>query len=160
MSNRDARYGDLTGSGSDPFGTPDQDKTQQAKDKGKQATDSAKEKGQEARDQGEQALGTAKDKASEMSGKAHAGADEGLNKASAGLDSAADKLREQGDQQGGAMGSAATTTADTLESASGYLREKDTDQLVDDIEAFIRRKPTESLLIAAGIGFILSKVFR
>jgi predicted nucleotidyltransferase len=46
-----------------------------------------------------------------------------------------------------------------LESTGSYLREKDTDQLMSDIEALIRRKPVESLLVAAGAGFVLSKIF-
>jgi ElaB/YqjD/DUF883 family membrane-anchored ribosome-binding protein len=82
-----------------------------------------------------------------------------MDQAASGLDQAASKLREQGGQQGGTVGNAAATAADSLEGASSYLREKDTDQLMDDLESLIRRKPTESLLVAAGIGFVLSKVF-
>lgn len=148
MSNRDPRYGQpssadfnassSTGSGQD-----------QAKAKGQQAMDQASQKGQQARE-----------KASQATDQAQARADQSMDKAAAGTEQAADKLREQGAQRGGTAGTAATKTADTLDSASGYLRDKDTDQLVDDLEALIRRKPTESLLVAAGVGFVLSRIFR
>lgn len=158
MSNRDPLYGDSTHT--DPFqastrkdggGTSDQmsDKANEAKAKGQQAMDQASQKGQQA-----------KEKAGQAAHQAEAKADQGMDKTASGLDQAADKLREQGGQQGGTMGSMASTTADTLESASSYLRDKDTNQLMDDLESMIRRKPTESLLAAAGIGFVLSKIFR
>lgn len=123
------------------------------KAKGQQAMDDMSQKGQQAKDTAQQKVGEASDKAQDK-------ADKGMDKAASGLDQAADKLREQGGQQGGTVGSAAAMTADKLESAGGYLREKDTDQLVNDLEALIRRKPMESLLVAAGVGFVLSKLFR
>jgi ElaB/YqjD/DUF883 family membrane-anchored ribosome-binding protein len=113
----------------------------------------------DATSKGKEALSTAKDKASEMSGQAHAKADEGMNKAAEGVGQAADMLRQRGEQTGGTMGTAATTVADKLDSTGTYLREKDTDQLMSDLEALIRRKPVESLLVAAGAGFVLSKIF-
>jgi len=119
----------------------------------------------DAAQKGQEALGTAKDKAGEMKDKAgqvteqaHSKADQGMHKAGDTVSQAAEMLRERGEQQGGSMGSAATTAANTLDSASSYLKEKDTDQLLQDIEALIRKKPVESLLVAAGAGFVLSKI--
>jgi ElaB/YqjD/DUF883 family membrane-anchored ribosome-binding protein len=68
-------------------------------------------------------------------------------------------LREQGGSREGTIGTAATKTADTLEQASTYLQDKDTDQFVTDIEAMVRKRPVESVIVAAGIGYLLSKVF-
>ncbi|HVL24355.1 MAG TPA: hypothetical protein VM450_09720 [Thermomicrobiales bacterium] len=115
----------------------------------KQAADTARQKGEEA-----------KQKASEVGHRAQDKADEGMDKAAAGLGQAADKLRAQGEQHGGTMATAATRTADSLDSASHYLRDKDTDQLLSDLEALVRRKPVESMLAAAGIGFLLSRLVR
>jgi ElaB/YqjD/DUF883 family membrane-anchored ribosome-binding protein len=105
----------------------------------------------DATQKGQQALSTAREKASEMTSQATA-------KASEGIDKATEMLRERGEQTGGTVGTAATTAANTLESASSYVRSKDRDQMMQDIEAFIREKPVESILIAAGAGFILSKI--
>ncbi len=99
-------------------------------------------------------------KAEEVGGKAQEKADQGMESAASGLGQAASKMREQGAQREGAVGTAAAKTADTLDSASQFLQNKDTAQLMDDVEAFVRQKPVESLLIAAGIGFVLSKIVR
>jgi len=123
--------------------------------------------GGKAQDQAAAMVGKAQDRAGELAGKAQEmggvaqdKADAGMDKAATGLDQAAGMLRSQGSQHEGAIGTAATRTADTLESASHYLREKNTDQLVDDIETFVRKRPVESVLIAAGVGYLLSRVVR
>lgn len=110
----------------------------QVSDKGQQLADSARQAGAQAQDK----------------------ADAGMDRAASGLGQAADTLREQGQQRGGTVGNVAATTADKLDLASQYLRDKDTDQLLSDIESLVRRKPVESVLTAAGIGFVLSKLFR
>jgi ElaB/YqjD/DUF883 family membrane-anchored ribosome-binding protein len=166
MTYRDPLYDTGSTSDVDPFGqtspqgtndtsavNPAQQKTDeiasQMGDTYNQAADMAREKGEEA-----------KQKASEMGHRAQDKADEGMEKAAAGLGQAAEKIRSQGQQHGGTVATAATRTADSLDSASQYLRDKDTDQLLSDLESLVRRKPVESLLAAAGIGFVLSKLVR
>ncbi len=122
--------------------------------------DQAKDKAGQAKDKAEDVAGKAQEKASEAGEQMHAKTDQGIDTAASGLEQAAGMLRQQGEQREGAIGSAATKTADTLETASTYLHEKDTDQLVSDLEALVRRKPVESVLVAAGIGFVLSKIVR
>lgn len=172
MSNRDPLYretnhGDpfeapTTGKRGESGGSSDQmgNKADEAKAKGQQVKDQATQKGQQAVDQASQKGQQAKQKASQAAGMAEERADQGMDKAASGLDQAADKVRQQGSQQGGSMGTAATKAADTMDSASSYLRSTDTDQIMNDLESMIRRKPTESLLAAAGVGFVLSKIFR
>jgi ElaB/YqjD/DUF883 family membrane-anchored ribosome-binding protein len=116
---------------------------------GQQAADGVKQKGQQAKEKVDETAHMAQDRA-----------DQGMHRAAEGLDQAAGMIRERGGQQGGTMGSMATTAADGLDKASTYLRDKDTDQLMGDLEAYIRQNPTQSLLIAAGVGFVLSKVFK
>jgi ElaB/YqjD/DUF883 family membrane-anchored ribosome-binding protein len=167
MSNRDPRYGD-SGHG-DPFAAPTTglrgdpttgSQADEMKNTGQQAMDQAADKGQQVMDQASQKGEQARQKLDEAAGMAQERADQGMGKAAEGLDQASEMLRQRGEQQGGAMGSVATKAADTMDSASGYLRDKDTNQLMDDLENLIRRKPTESLLVAAGIGFVLSKIFK
>lgn len=126
--------------------------TGKAQEKGKEAVDSVRQKTSEVADK-------AQEKVSEVSGKAQEKADQGIDKASSGLGQAADMLRQQGEQRGGTVASAATMTAEKLDGAGQYLKDKDTDQLLTDLESLIRRKPVESLLVAAGAGFLLSKIF-
>lgn len=125
-----------------------------------QVKDTAKDKAQEVASKVDEMGSMAQEKAGDMGAKAHDAADQGMDKASQGLDSAADMLRQKGDQQGGKAADVANTVADKLDSASGYLREKDTDQVLSDLEELVRRKPMESLLAAAGIGLVLSRIIR
>lgn len=146
-----------------------------AKNKGSQAMDNAKGKADELTSKAEDMVGQDKvqdakakaqdasqkvqEKASDMGDKAQDKADAGMDKAASGLSTASDKLRDKGEQQGGQVGKVANQAADTMDSASGYLREHDSDQMLNDLEDLIRRKPVESLLVAAGVGLLLSRIF-
>lgn len=134
-----------------------------AKEKGQEAVGQAKQKGQEAADQAQdkaqEVTGQAQDKAQEVAGQAQDKADQGIDATASGLTQAADMLRSKGEDQGGTVATTATKAAEKLDGASQYLQGKDTDQLLNDLEALARRKPVESLLVAAGVGFVLSKLF-
>ena len=134
--------------------------TQQTGNEASTMSGKAQDKASEMSSKASELSDKAQAKADEMSGKAQAKADEGMDKAAEGLGHAADTLRQQGQQRGGTMATAATKTADTLDTASHYLREKDSDQLLNDLESLVRRKPVESMLVAAGVGFVFSKLFR
>jgi hypothetical protein len=92
--------------------------------------------------------------------------DAGLDMAAGGIDKLVDAIRDRGDGLGqssgaaGTVGSVATAAADKLEGASQYLHQTDTERLMTDLEALVRRKPVESLLVAAGVGFVLAKALR
>ena len=120
---------------------------------------SAKSRVEDAASGAQDAMSSMKDRMGEAGSQAQDKTDAGMDRAAGEIGKAADALRQRGEGQSGAMGTAATTTADKLDSASAYLREKDTDQLLQDIESLIRRKPVESLLVAAGAGFVLSRIF-
>lgn len=120
----------------------------------------------QAKQQATQAMGTARQKAGQVAEQATAKADQGIDQAATGLDKAADLIRDKSRQVGGQGGAGATaqnvagTAAAQLDRAARYLEGKDTDQLVADLEALVRRKPTETLLVAAGVGFLLSRIVR
>jgi ElaB/YqjD/DUF883 family membrane-anchored ribosome-binding protein len=123
--------------------------------------ETAKEKAGQISEQAGSVLDSAKDRASQMTEQATSAADTGMDKAASGLDTVAGTLRERGDAMGGgSMASIATTAADKMEAGAQMLREKDTEQIVSDLEALVRRKPVESLVVAAGIGFVLAKIVR
>ena len=128
-------------------------------------TDKAKEVAGQAQEKATQAVDTAKEKAGQVAGQASDKVDTGIDKAASGLSSLAGTLRERGEGMGdggagGAVGTVATTAAERLDAASQYLQNKDTDQLMTDLEELVRRKPAQSLMAAAGVGFLLSKVLR
>lgn len=130
---------------------------------GQKSSDKAKQKGKEAvgqaQDKTKEVAGQAQDKAQEVASQAQDKADQGVDATASGLGQAADMLRSKGEEQGGTVATTATKAAEKLDGASQYLQGKDTDQLLNDLEALARRKPVESLLVAAGVGFVLSKLF-
>jgi ElaB/YqjD/DUF883 family membrane-anchored ribosome-binding protein len=128
-------------------------------------TDKAKQTANKAKDKASAATDTAKEKASRAKAQASEKADAGMDQAASGVDKLADTIRDKAESSGdgGAMGAVsgqATMVADKLDQASGYLREKDSDELINDLESLVRRKPMESVAVAVGVGFLLSKAFR
>lgn len=160
----DAAFTDSAGKRLPPTPPNDPDSTWSTErgDMKQDTTDSMASKVQgtfvDAQDKAADVAGTVQDKASHLSEEAHSMSDRGIDSAAAGLDQAASMLRQHGESQEGTLGTAATKTADTLDSASSYLRDKDTDQMLSDLEAMVRRRPVESVAVAAGIGFVLSKL--
>ncbi len=123
--------------------------------------ESAKEKVGQVTEQAGAMLDTAKYQSAKVTDQATSAVDTGIDKAATGLDTVAGTLRERGESMGGgSMASIATTAADKMEAGAQMLKDKDTEQIVSDLEALVRRKPVESVLVAAGIGFVLSKIVR
>lgn len=106
-------------------------------------------------------LSGAKEKAGEVAGQATDKLDAGKEKAAGGLDVVAGTLREKaGAIGGGQLQGPATAVADAVSSGAEMLRSKDSEQLITELEDLIRRKPVESLVAAAAVGFVLSKALR
>lgn len=165
MSNRDPLYGQSNRdssweSSTDFSSTGTSDQTGGMKDQAHQKMDDMSHKAGEMTDKAKGMADEGKHKASEVAGMAQERADQGMDKAADSMDKAAGMLRQRGDEQGGTVGSMAGTAADAMESASSYLHNTDTGQLMDQLETYIRKNPTQSLLIGAGVGFILAKAFK
>lgn len=151
MSNRDPLYGE---SSMDDTWDATRD------DMGIDLTATSNDSSQSAADAATGMMEQGKQKAGEMADMAHTRADQGMDKAASAMDKGAEMLRERGEQQGGTMAQVAGTAADAMESAGSYLHNTDTGEMMDQLEAYIRQNPTQSLLIAAGVGFVLAKAFR
>lgn len=104
--------------------------------------------------------GKAQEKAVELGDKAQEKADEGMNKAAGGMESAADKLRERAEHSDGVTAQAGTKAADAMEKTAGYLREKDTTAVLDDVETYVREHPMQALAGAIVGGFVIGRVLR
>lgn len=136
---------------------------EQASQAAGQAKEKATQVAGQAKEQASQAVGTAMEKAGQVADQATTQVDAGMDKAAGGLDKAADMLRQRSESMGGQgtqVQSIAGTAAVQLEKGAQYLKDKDTDQIVADLEAMVRQKPTQTLLVAVGVGFLLSKVVR
>lgn len=160
MSNRDDLFGTSNDNTSWENAYDSTDENGGVKDKAQSMLDDANVKKDEAVDKAKGMMDDGKHKADEMAHKAQDKADEGLDKAADSMDRGAQMLREKGHEQGGKVGEVADTAADAMQSASGYLRETNTAEMMDQVEAYIRQNPTQSLLIAAGVGFVLARAFK
>jgi hypothetical protein len=109
-------------------------------------------------DKAKEALSGMTEKAGDIGSQATSRADAGMEKAAEGLDALASRVRDRGESMGeGQVASLATAAADKMHTGAEMIRGKDTDQLMTDLEALIRRRPVESLLVAAGIGYLISR---
>ena len=74
-----------------------------------------------------------------------------------GIKSAGESLRSAAPQEDGTMHDAACSVADSLENAGKYIQDHDFAAISEDVTNVIRRNPIPSVLIAAGVGFLLAK---
>jgi hypothetical protein len=58
------------------------------------------------------------------------------------------------------MGSVATKAADALHQTGSYLQESTPDDWMGDLKHLIARKPLESVLVAAGLGYMAARAFK
>jgi len=66
-------------------------------------------------------------------------------------------------EQGGVAGRAeplAGRVGDNLQDAARYVRDHDVNAMRDDLEYEVRTSPIRSLLVAAGVGFVLGRLVR
>jgi ElaB/YqjD/DUF883 family membrane-anchored ribosome-binding protein len=115
-----------------------------------------------AKDKAMDAAGTAKDKADKVVGQATQTVDQQRDSVAGGLDSVAGSLRERADQIPGGDKTThmAENAADKIQSASGYLRENDVNDMMQDVQVFVRQHPTESLVMAAAAGFLVGRMLK
>jgi hypothetical protein len=74
-----------------------------------------------------------------------------------GMESLAGAIRQHMPQDG-ALGTASSSVAKSLERGGHYLRHEGLGGMAKDITNLIRRNPVPALLIGVGIGFLLGKI--
>lgn len=103
---------------------------------------------------------TAQEKASEYGQKAQEQADAGIEKAASGVQKAADRLREQAATSDGVTAQVGEKAAETMEKTAGYLRERDTAEILDDLEQYVREHPMQAVAGAVVGGFLIGRILR
>jgi len=128
-----------------------QDLTQQTSDAARKAKDMISEGASKAQEKARELGQAAADKVDEKRG----GAADALHGASTAIHEKADNL-----PGGGKVSEMAHAAADKMDSAANYVQEHDTKEMMADVESLIRRHPAQSLLVAAGVGFLVGRAFR
>lgn len=108
----------------------------------------------------------AKDNAAKVStqaaDKARQFAQQGQTKAGGALDQLTQMLNDAAGQVdeklGGQYGGYARQAATTIQGFSDQVKNKDVDELVDDVRAFVRQSPAVAIGVAAAVGFVVARV--
>jgi len=74
-----------------------------------------------------------------------------------GIKSMSDSLKSAAPQDDGMMHDAACSVAGSLENAGKYIQDHDFAAMGEDVTNVIKRNPIPSVLIAAGVGFLLAR---
>lgn len=96
-------------------------------------------------------------RAQEAQHEINARADASMTSAGQRMSDMAHTLRERAPQ--GRAGEFAGRAASALEQSGNYLQRSNPDSVRSDLEMTIRQHPIESLLVGAGVGFILARMF-
>jgi hypothetical protein len=74
-----------------------------------------------------------------------------------GMESLAGTIRETLPREG-ALGTASTSVAASLETGGKYLQQEGIPGMAKDVTNLIRRNPVPAILVGVGIGFLLAQV--
>ncbi|HUF53240.1 MAG TPA: hypothetical protein VMR52_05630 [Dehalococcoidia bacterium] len=127
---------------------------------GRAAADAAEYGDVEGGGIGEKAREQVAEKATMVKERAEETADPARETGADQLDNAAESLRDRAESMGGMQGKVGTSVADGMEKTAGYLREKDTQAMMADAERFVREHPTQAVLGAVAVGFIVGRMLR
>jgi ElaB/YqjD/DUF883 family membrane-anchored ribosome-binding protein len=94
-----------------------------------------------------------------MDSKRNSAADS-LDGAANSLHSGADKAADIGHKGGEKVSNFAHGAADKLQAGADYVREHDFKDMMQSIEAFVRRNPGQALVAAGVVGFLTARVIR
>lgn len=157
---------DRPGTGSS-FGTEMKHKAQDAgsaiADKGRDAaatvTDKARDAMSAVSDKARETASNLGNTASEAASNLGQKAEDATTAVGGSMKSLAGTIRENA-PEGGFIGSAGSTLADTLEKGGRYLEEQGLSGMGDDLTNLIRRNPVPALLVGIGLGYLIARATR
>lgn len=113
-------------------------------------------------DRGFDAVEQAKRKLNEFGATAADKVEQSRGTAAAGLEGAAETLHQKADQlhQGGEkVSDLAHTAADKLSATADYVRQNNFKDMMEDVQAVVKKNPGPALAVAAGLGFLAARAF-
>jgi hypothetical protein len=128
---------------------------------GGQVTEQAKQQGQQIAQQARQQAGDLANRGTEqvksqLANQKHE-ASQRMVPIQSALRETGQQLRKQGQ---GSVAGYADQAADQVERVSGYLRETDVDEMVDEARGFARRRPAVFLGGAVALGFLVTRFLK
>ena len=130
------------------------------KNKGHEAAGSIAEKAQDfastAAEKAQEAASAAAHRAGQMASTVGHKAEDAASAVGGSMKSLAGTIRENAPSSG-ALRSASSTVADTLEDSGRYLQEQGLGGLGRDLTNLVRRNPLPALMIGIGLGFLIAR---
>ncbi len=105
----------------------------------------------------------AQDASKELLDKANESGSKGFTKMGSKLDEAADYLRDRAPEAASKLhidSRHVDAVADKMHTAAGYLQQRDPRSVLGDLDRSIQQHPYRALLIGAGLGYVLGRLFR
>ncbi len=143
-------------------------------DEGQRSDDNIIERGREAIEQGTQGISSAahrvaertrevasnvKSRASEIGSRVAERTDQAMSSAGQRIENLGHNLRDRASEEG-RMGRVLSRTAQALEHSGQYLQESTPTDVRMDLEDVMRRRPLTTLLVGAGLGFLIARALR
>jgi ElaB/YqjD/DUF883 family membrane-anchored ribosome-binding protein len=107
------------------------------------------------------AASQAKEKVTDLGRTAADKINQNRDAAASSLDSVASSIHQKAESLPGGekVSSLAHSTADSLKSTASYVRKKDLNAMMSDVEHLVKNNPGTSLLAAAVVGFLVGRAF-
>ena len=115
---------------------------------------------EKAQEKAHELAGKTREAAGEYGHKAQDQLDKGMDQAAGSMAQAAEKLRAQSAHSEGMPAQAGVKVADGMETAAAYLREHNTEEILGDVEVYVRKHPTTALAGAVAAGFLIGRILR
>lgn len=124
--------------------------------------DEAKDTGSKLKGKLSETSAKARDKAGELGRNVQSKIDESRAPAAEKLQNAASALHGKADQLPGGetVAGMAHKAADTMQATAEYVRGNKLQDMMADVEACVRKRPGQSLLVAGAVGFLIGLTFR
>ena len=113
-----------------------------------------------AKDQIEPGMDKAKEQLDGGMDKAKEQVDAGIDKAAEGLESTAERIKSMTGEGEGIPAQAGVKLAEGMEGAATYLKEHSSDEMLKDLEVFVKEHPTQALVGAIFAGFLVGRMMR
>lgn len=118
---------------------------------GQQSTSATAEMAQQAKN----AVGAVGERVRDLGTNVNTGAEQVRTSVAEGMESVAETIQHRAPEEG-PLASAATSTADNVESAANYVRDNDFAKMSQDLAAIVRRYPLPALLVGVGLGYLMA----
>jgi ElaB/YqjD/DUF883 family membrane-anchored ribosome-binding protein len=111
-------------------------------------------------DQAKEQLGQAREQLNEGMDKAKDQVDAGIDTGATQLEGAADKVRDAVGDKEGMPREVGLKVADTMDTASTYLKEHSSDEIMKDLESYVKEHPAQAMVGAIFAGFLVGRILR